>query len=82
MLAFSSSMFWPRSQVVLVDPMLATGGSALAAIECLLEAGVDPARILFLNLVSCHAGSGGGSWHEGVAELHCRSLSATLEHQR
>jgi len=42
--------------VMLVDPMLATGGSACAAIKCLLDAGVKEDRILFLNVVSCPEG--------------------------
>ncbi|UZJ53079.1 hypothetical protein CBS101457_002399 [Exobasidium rhododendri] len=42
--------------VLLLDPMLATGGSAMKAIEVLLEHGVSAQRILFLNLVSCPEG--------------------------
>lgn len=42
--------------VMLVDPMLATGGSACAAIKCLLDAGVREDKILFLNVVSCPEG--------------------------
>lgn len=34
----------------------ATGGSAIKAIEVLIEAKVDEERILFLNLVSCPEG--------------------------
>ena len=42
--------------VILCDPMLATGGSALAAIKCLKEAGVKEEDIVFLNVVSCPEG--------------------------
>jgi len=42
--------------VILVDPMLATGGSAIKAIEVLAAAGVPPEQILFLNVVSCPEG--------------------------
>lgn len=45
-----------KNVVILVDPMLATGGSASLAIEKLVEAGVDPKRIVFLNVVSCPEG--------------------------
>eukprot|EP00946_MAST-07B_sp_MAST-7B-sp1_P000310 g310.t1 len=45
-----------KKVVLLVDPMLATGGSASLAIEKLVEAGVDPAKIVFLNVVSCPEG--------------------------
>ncbi|KAL7751802.1 hypothetical protein RI367_002802 [Sorochytrium milnesiophthora] len=42
--------------VLLLDPMLATGGSACKAIEVLLENGVREERILFLNLLACPEG--------------------------
>lgn len=42
--------------VFLLDPMLATGGSALMAIDKLVSSGVPPARISFLNLVSSPEG--------------------------
>ena len=40
-----------KLHVVLCDPMLATGGSAVKAIECLRQAGVDAARITFANMI-------------------------------
>lgn len=43
-------------KVILCDPMLATGGSALMAIGVLKEAGVKEENILFLNVVSCPEG--------------------------
>jgi uracil phosphoribosyltransferase len=42
--------------VVLCDPMLATGGSAMMAIDVLKEAGVKEESILFINVVSCPEG--------------------------
>ena len=42
--------------VVLCDPMLATGGSAHKAIECLLQAGVPEKNIIFANVISCPEG--------------------------
>ncbi|ORZ41053.1 uracil phosphoribosyltransferase-domain-containing protein [Catenaria anguillulae PL171] len=42
--------------VLLLDPMLATGGSALKAIEVLLQHGVAEERILFLNLLAVPEG--------------------------
>jgi uracil phosphoribosyltransferase len=42
--------------VLLCDPMLATGGSALMAIDVLREAGVHDKNILFLNVLSCPEG--------------------------
>lgn len=42
--------------VMLLDPMLATGGSAKAAIQVLLDNGASEAKIVFLNVVSCPEG--------------------------
>jgi len=42
--------------VLLLDPMLATGGSAIKAVEVLLEAGVPENRIIFINLVAAPEG--------------------------
>eukprot|EP00397_Hematodinium_sp_SG-2012_P030644 GEMP01032476.1.p1 GENE.GEMP01032476.1~~GEMP01032476.1.p1 ORF type:complete len:222 (+),score=38.58 GEMP01032476.1:35-700(+) len=47
--------------VLLVDPILATGGSALAAMDCLVKAGVSPAKTIFLNIISAP---------EGIQALH------------
>ncbi|BGP15313.1 Uracil phosphoribosyltransferase, synthesizes UMP from uracil [Rhodosporidiobolus nylandii] len=41
---------------LLLDPMLATGGSAIKAIEVLIDHGVPQERIIFLNLVSSPEG--------------------------
>jgi uracil phosphoribosyltransferase len=48
-------------QVLLLDPMLATGGSAVKAIECLVEKGVRPENIIFVNIVCVR---------EGIAAIH------------
>lgn len=42
--------------VILMDPMLATGGSALLAIGKLLEAGVPESKIIFINIISSREG--------------------------
>ncbi|WP_330172146.1 uracil phosphoribosyltransferase [Streptomyces sp. NBC_01498] len=42
--------------VLLVDPMLATGGTALAAIQLLLDKGVPEEHIVFVNLLSAPEG--------------------------
>ncbi|ORY06946.1 PRTase-like protein [Basidiobolus meristosporus CBS 931.73] len=41
---------------LLLDPMLATGGSAMKAIEVLLDNGVKEDRILFVNLIASPEG--------------------------
>jgi len=45
-----------QCSVLLLDPMLATGGSARAACKVLCEAGVAEDRIYFVNLISCPEG--------------------------
>jgi len=42
--------------VLLLDPMLATGGSAIKAVEVLLEHGVPEQRIIFVNLIAAPEG--------------------------
>jgi len=41
---------------LLLDPMLATGGSAIKAVEVLMEHGVPEQRIIFINLVAAPEG--------------------------
>ena len=43
-------------RVFLLDPMLATGGSASMAIAQIVKSGVSPDKITFINLVSCDEG--------------------------
>jgi len=50
-----------QREVFVADPMLATGGTACAAISFLINQGVDPAHIKLLCVVSCP---------EGVARVH------------
>ncbi len=45
-----------QRHVLLLDPMLATGGTALAAIQILLDAGVAEERIIFVNLLTVPEG--------------------------
>lgn len=42
--------------VLLLDPMLATGGTALAALDVLLDRGVPEERIIFVNLITVPEG--------------------------
>ena len=51
--------------VLLLDPMLATGGSAIRAIEVLREHQVPEERITFISLVSSP---------EGIRAVHERSV--------
>ena len=45
-----------KRQVILVDPMLATGQSAGLALSELEKRGVRPEQVLFLNVISCPEG--------------------------
>ncbi|KAE9402998.1 PRTase-like protein [Gymnopus androsaceus JB14] len=45
-----------KRYVLLLDPMLATGGSAMKAVEVLMEHGVPEDRIIFINLISSPEG--------------------------
>jgi uracil phosphoribosyltransferase len=42
---------------ILVDPMLATGGSAAHAVDIILRHGADPGRIRFMALVAAPEGA-------------------------
>ncbi|MDI1476292.1 uracil phosphoribosyltransferase [Polyangium sp. y55x31] len=56
-----------RRHVLLLDPMLATGGTALAAIQVLLERGVAEEKIIFINLITAPEGIAVvGERHPGV----------------
>ena len=45
-----------KRHVFLLDPMLATGGSALSAIQVLLDKGVSEDKIIFINFLSVSNG--------------------------
>lgn len=45
-----------KRHVLLMDPMLATGGSALTAVSKLLEEGVEERNIIFVNVVAAPEG--------------------------
>jgi len=45
-----------KRYVFLLDPMLATGGSAISAIQVMIDRGVAEDRIIFINLVAAPAG--------------------------
>lgn len=45
-----------KRHVLLLDPMLATGGSVCKAIEVLKESGVPEKKIIFINLISAPEG--------------------------
>ena len=58
--------------VLLVDPMLATAGSCLCAMDCLVGSGVDPKNVMFCNLWSCRSGL------EKIQEKYPEMMTITL----
>lgn len=66
-----------RQHVLLLDPMLATGGSALMAIQVLLDAGVAEENIVFVNLLSAPEGIA------AVCERHSalKIVTSSVEHR-
>lgn len=42
--------------IFLLDPMLATGGSVIMALDCLIETGYKQEKIIFVNIISCPEG--------------------------
>jgi len=44
--------FAPNTRVLLLDPMLATGGSVLLALEELIKRGIDPAFVRIIGVVA------------------------------
>jgi uracil phosphoribosyltransferase len=45
-----------NKKILVLDPMLATGGSASATINILIRRGVKPTDIVFVNIISCEEG--------------------------
>jgi len=64
---------------LILDPMLATGGSATAAIEVLKRWGaVTPVRIKLINLIAAPEGVEAVSQAHPDVEIHCAALDREL----
>jgi uracil phosphoribosyltransferase len=64
---------------LILDPMLATGGSATAAIEVLKKWGaVQPVRIKLVNLIAAPEGVAAVSAAHPDVEIHCAALDREL----
>jgi uracil phosphoribosyltransferase len=46
------NQFAPRTRVLILDPMLATGGSLLLVLEELVKRGIDPAYVRVVGVVA------------------------------
>lgn len=58
-----------NKNIILLDPMLATGGSAICALKVLIENGAEESRIYFFNVVSCP---------EGIAAMQAAHPAVTI----
>jgi uracil phosphoribosyltransferase len=68
--------------VLLLDPMLATGGSALMAIEVLKNKGVPEDRILFLNLIASPEGIRNFAEHAPMVRVITAFIDQGLDDQK
>lgn len=48
--------FNANQQIIVLDPMIATGGTALTALEILKNAGVQEQQMIFVNVICCPEG--------------------------
>lgn len=67
-----------RRHVLLLDPMLATGGTALMAIKVLLDQGVAEDRIVFVNLITVPEGIAAVSEHHPNVQMVTSSIEEGL----
>lgn len=68
--------------VLLLDPMLATGGSCVKAIEVLLEHGVKEERIIFVNLIAAPEGVVALTQRFPQIKILTTALDEKLNHQK
>ncbi|WP_194821005.1 MULTISPECIES: uracil phosphoribosyltransferase [unclassified Micromonospora] len=67
-----------RSQVLLLDPMLATGGTALAALALLREYGVFEEDVVFVTLLSSPEGIGAVHAHHPRVRIVTSAIEERL----
>jgi uracil phosphoribosyltransferase len=65
------------TEVLLIDPMLATGGSAIAAVDYLKKAGVGAMR--FVCLVAAPEGIQGFHAHHPEVPIYCAAIDRELD---
>jgi uracil phosphoribosyltransferase len=44
----------PETRLLIADPILATGGSMIAALDAITQRGVDPSNIRIVSVVTAH----------------------------
>jgi len=71
-----------KMTVLLLDPMLATGGSVIEATRVLVESGVVPSNIVFVNLVGCPEGV--RAYHAAYPDVKivCAALDSHLNEKK
>ena len=68
-------------QVILVDPMLATGHSAVYAMDLLNRLGVEDSRIRFMGLVAAPEGVAQVATHHPTVPVFVAALDERLDEQ-
>ena len=68
-----------KRQIFVVDPMLATGGSAIMAIDALIKRGVDESNIKFVCLVAAPEGMEALQKAHGDVGIYTAALDDHLE---
>ncbi|WKN28475.1 uracil phosphoribosyltransferase [Apilactobacillus zhangqiuensis] len=68
-----------KRQIFVVDPMLATGGSAIMAIDALIKRGVDESNIKFVCLVAAPEGVEALQKAHGDVDIYTAALDDHLE---
>lgn len=65
-------------ELIVVDPMIATAGSAIHAVDILLQRGADPGRIRFLALVAAPEGMRALRQHHPSIPVYVAALDSHL----
>jgi uracil phosphoribosyltransferase len=70
-----------QARVLLIDPMLATGGSAIAAIDVLVAHGIEPKHITFMGLIASPEGVEALQQAYPAVSIVCAALDDCLNEQ-
>ncbi len=65
--------------IIVLDPMLATGGSAIAGIKTLIEAGAREENIIFVGVISAHEGIENIQSNFPLVQILCAAYDEKLD---
>jgi uracil phosphoribosyltransferase len=71
----------PQTRIFLLDPMLATGGTAILAIQTLLDAGASAKQIALISLIGSKPGVQALKDHHPQVTLHIAAVDPELNKQ-